>query len=120
VHCENEEGYNNLDEILSVPQIDVVFFGPYDMSHSLGIPQQFNHPKIIEMTHGIVDKARAAGKVAGIFAGSAEQAKMRVEQGYHYIGVQMFETLVANACKTWLRRLTIGRCYPLVVFAFSH
>ena len=42
-HIEGVEGINNLEEILSVAGIDVIFIGPYDLSQSLGIPGQINH-----------------------------------------------------------------------------
>jgi len=37
-HIEGVKGINNLDEILSVPDMYVIFIGPYDLSQSLGIP----------------------------------------------------------------------------------
>ena len=38
VHIEGQKGLNNLDEIMEVEGIDVLFLGPYDISQSLGIP----------------------------------------------------------------------------------
>jgi 4-hydroxy-2-oxoheptanedioate aldolase len=99
VNCESEEGYNNLDEILSVPEIDVLFLGPFDMSQSFGLPLQFGHPKMIEVVDEFCRKTKNAGKIAGIHTATAEQAKLRAKQGFQYISIQMFETLVAKACK---------------------
>lgn len=97
VHCETEECYQNLDEILAVPEIDVVFLGPFDMSQSLNIPQQFDHPKMIEVTNSVLSKTKAAGKIPGIYAGTAAQAKMRIAQGFQYVAIGMVETVVANS-----------------------
>ena len=47
-HIEGVEGINNLNEILSVPGIDVIFIGPYDLSQSLGVPGEVNHPLVKE------------------------------------------------------------------------
>jgi len=47
-HIEGVEGINNLNEILSVSGIDVIFIGPYDLSQSLGIPGEVNHPLVTE------------------------------------------------------------------------
>lgn len=99
VHCETEECYRNLDEILSVPEIDVVFLGPFDMSQSLNIPQQFEHPKMIEVTNTILEKTKKAGKIPGIYAGTAAQAKMRIVQGFQYVTIGMVETIIANSLK---------------------
>jgi 4-hydroxy-2-oxoheptanedioate aldolase len=98
-HCESKEGYENLDDILKIPEIDVIFLGPYDMTQSLGIPGQFDHPIILEIEEAVVRKSKEAGKAAGIFVADAAQAKIRAKQGYQYITIQMFETLVAKACK---------------------
>lgn len=52
LHIEGTEGINNLEEILSVKGIDVTFIGPYDLSQSLGVPGQVDHPRVIkEMEH---------------------------------------------------------------------
>lgn len=99
-HCETEESYNNLDEILSVPEIDIIFLGPFDMSQSLHIPQQFDHPKMLEITNGILEKTKKAGKIPGIYVGTAKQAKMRIEQGFQYITIGTVETVIASAYKT--------------------
>ena len=40
VHIEGKRGLDNLDEIMEVEGIDVLFLGPYDISQSLGIPGQ--------------------------------------------------------------------------------
>jgi 2-keto-3-deoxy-L-rhamnonate aldolase RhmA len=34
----------NIEEIVQVPGIDVVFVGPWDLSFSLGCPLDFDHP----------------------------------------------------------------------------
>ena len=69
------------------------------MSQSLGIPLQFNHPKMIEVVDEFCNKTKKAGKIPCIHTGTAEQAKLRAKQGFQYISIQMFETLVAKACK---------------------
>ena len=37
-HCESGECVKNLDEILKVEGVDVIFIGPMDLSQSLGVP----------------------------------------------------------------------------------
>ena len=53
-HIEGVEGINNLEEILSVSGIDVIFIGPYDLSQSLGIPGQINHSLVMEKMKEVV------------------------------------------------------------------
>ena len=45
---EKKSAVDNLEEILSLKRVDMVQFGPCDYSISLGIPGEFNHPKVKE------------------------------------------------------------------------
>jgi len=99
VHCENQTCLENLDAICQIPGIDVVFFGPYDMSQSMGITGQVTHPRIQEAAEKLVAAAKKHGKVAGIFAGSGALAKERAAQGFQYITVGMDTVLFAAKCK---------------------
>lgn len=105
VHCETIEAYENLDEILKIPEIDVIFLGPFDMSTSLGIPQQFTHPKMKEIISEVARKTKLANKIPGIYAGTSEDAKMRVAQGYQYITVGSFEAMVAQNMKQLINQI---------------
>ena len=44
LQAEGKKAVENLDEILDVPGIDVVFVGPYDLSSSLGHVGEIDHP----------------------------------------------------------------------------
>ncbi len=98
-HCENKLCLDNLEEICSVPDVDVIFLGPFDMSQSMGIRGQVTHPLIEQAAEQVVRTARAAGKAAGIFVGNGEMAKKRADQGFQYITIGMDVTLFANVCK---------------------
>ena len=66
VNIESTPAIENLDEILDVPGLDAVLIGPHDLSCSLGIPEQYDHPKFAAAVHEIVNKARAKQIGAGI------------------------------------------------------
>ncbi len=102
VQCESSEGLEALDAVAGVPEIDVIFLGPFDLSHSLGIPGQVEHPKIQEAERRIVEACEKNGKAAGIFVGSGEAAYRRSEEGFRYITVSMDSLLLAKAAKTEL------------------
>ncbi len=42
------EGLENLEEILSVEGIDIIFLGPYDLSQSCGVPGEVHHKKVVD------------------------------------------------------------------------
>ena len=66
VNIESVPAIESLDEILSVPDLDGVLIGPHDLSCSLGIPEQYDHPCFAEAVQKIVEKARAKNIGVGI------------------------------------------------------
>jgi len=66
LNIESVPAIEALDKILAVPDLDAVLIGPHDLSCSLGIPEQYAHPKFREAVRTIFGKARAAGIGAGV------------------------------------------------------
>lgn len=66
LNIESQPAIDALDEILEVPDIDAVLIGPHDLSCSLGIPEQYHHPKFEEAVREIFRKARAKNIGAGV------------------------------------------------------
>lgn len=105
VHVEGIRGLENLDEIVAVPNIDVIFLGPYDLSQSFGIPGQVNDPRVVKGMEQAAVKIRAAGKAVGTFAKDAETAKRWFGAGVQYMSVGPDVGLWANACNQLLREI---------------
>ncbi len=86
VQIEDPEGIGNLDEIARVEGIDMLFFGPGDYSHALGIAGQFDHPEIGKAREQVVSAAIKNGKFAGT-VGTVDGCKELVEMGYRFLNV---------------------------------
>jgi 4-hydroxy-2-oxoheptanedioate aldolase len=86
VQIEDPEPMDELEEIAAVEGIDMLFFGPGDYSHGLGIPFQFDHPAIADARRRIVDAALRHGKFAGTVA-SPENLVELAEMGYRFLNV---------------------------------
>jgi len=99
IHVEGVTGLQNLDAIIAVPHIDVVFLGPYDLSQSFGIPGQVNDPRVVRGMEEATAKIRAAGKAAGTFAGDVATAKRWIDVGVQYISLGVDTGIFANACR---------------------
>lgn len=65
VNIESVPGVEALDQILAVPGLDGVLIGPHDLSCSLGVPEQYDHPLFEQAMREIITKARAKNIGAG-------------------------------------------------------
>ena len=83
VQIETEEALNNLEGILSVEGVDVAFVGPADLSMSLGVFRQFDHPRFTKALETVVEKAKAAGVAPGIFC-TVDNINDYVERGFQF------------------------------------
>ena len=86
LQAEGQKAIDNLDEILDVPGIDVVFVGPYDLSSSLGHVGEIDHPEVIAAIKQIIAKAAAKGVKIGCFADTVEGGKKWRDMGVKFIG----------------------------------
>jgi len=66
VQIEHAEAVANIDEILTVPGIDVFFIGPSDLSQSMGYPGNPKAPPVAEAISKALQKIKTAGKVPGM------------------------------------------------------
>ena len=98
IHIEGQEGIDNFDEIISVDGIDIVFIGPYDLSQSLGLPGQVNHPLVEEKMKQVVKKARSNGKYVGTFVDDVETGNKWIKLGVQYISYSVDVGIIYNAC----------------------
>lgn len=82
---EDKETLDILDDIARIDGLDGLFFGPGDMSQSLGVPLQFNHPLMEEARQLVGAAAQKHGKFWGMPVGNAEQAaRLHQEEGAQF------------------------------------
>lgn len=81
LQIETARGVERAAEIAAVPGVDCLFIGPGDLSASLGVPWEFEHPKMWEAIRATFRAARAHRKIAGIMPPNAEHARRCVEEG---------------------------------------
>ncbi len=104
-HIEGVEGINNLDEILSVPGIDIIFIGPYDLSQSLGIPGEVSHPLVTEKMKEVIIKCRENKVSVGTFADDVKTAKFWVSLGVQYISFSVDVGILYSVSNTIVNKL---------------
>ena len=97
---ETKEAVDNIDEILSVPNLTGVYIGPGDMSSSYGKKPQFDvkEDPVYSNIKMIVKKAKAKGKIAGIHNGTTGYAKEMINLGYQFVTVSSdFRSMSSHA-----------------------
>jgi 2-keto-3-deoxy-L-rhamnonate aldolase RhmA len=82
---ESVAGLESLDAITATDGIDVVWLGYYDLTTSMGIPGQFEHPDFLAAESRILSACKAHGKPAGIMVTSTAQARDAIEKGYRVV-----------------------------------
>ncbi len=96
---EGREAIENIDEILSVEGIDIVFIGPYDLSQSLGVPGQVTHPLVEKEMGRIVERVKKKGIVAGTFTDSREMMEKWMKAGVQYISYSVDMGIFYDSCR---------------------
>jgi 2-keto-3-deoxy-L-rhamnonate aldolase RhmA len=70
VQIEQAEAVANIDEILAVPGLNSIAFGPQDLSASMGYRTQPRHPEVLKAIETVIEKARKVNIPVGISVGS--------------------------------------------------
>ena len=86
LQIETRRALEMREELLSVPGIDAVMIGPADLSISLGVPGEFQHPKVIDAMEAIRDTCVRRGIAPGTQTRSLPQAKFWRERGMRFLG----------------------------------
>jgi 2-dehydro-3-deoxyglucarate aldolase/4-hydroxy-2-oxoheptanedioate aldolase len=86
LQIESAKAVEMRDEILSVPGIDAVFIGPADLSISMGIPGDFQNPRLIEAIELIRETCEAKGVAPGIHTRTAALGRFWRERGMRFLG----------------------------------
>lgn len=84
---EHVKALRNLDEILQVQGVDAIMIGPYDLSASMGLTGQFEHPDFQAAMGTIRDQAVRFRKAAGlhVVSPSPGDLELRIKQGFSFI-----------------------------------
>jgi 2-dehydro-3-deoxyglucarate aldolase len=87
VQIESIEGVENVEKILSFDEIDGAMIGPYDISGSLGIPGQLDHPRVVEAANKVIAACKKHGKACGtqVIDPNPGNVKKALSDGYTFV-----------------------------------
>jgi 4-hydroxy-2-oxoheptanedioate aldolase len=97
VLVEGAEGLSALEEISSLNNLDMIYFGIYDLASSMGIPGDLDNPKLLEKLKKSVEIVKANGKVAGTVATSLNRIRFYKEIGFNFIAYKNDTSLLMES-----------------------
>jgi 2-keto-3-deoxy-L-rhamnonate aldolase RhmA len=105
---ESGQAVDNAAEIAGIDGVDVLFVGPTDLSHSMGIPGRFDDARFNDALRTVAEAASAAGKAAGILLRTASEAPRFRELGYRFLGIGSDAAFVTDAARSAMSAAIAG------------
>jgi len=94
---ENTHAFRDLDRILTIPGLDMLYLGVYDMSVSLGCRGQTNDPRIEEFVEVSIRKIRESGKAAGVMVKTRQELDRAIRLGANVLVFAVDTLVIHNA-----------------------
>ncbi len=104
IMLEHIAAVENVDEILSVPGIDATFIGPYDLSSSMELAGQLDHPDVLAAQKTLLDSCTRHGVAPGfhIIPNDPPQVEARIEMGFRFIALGLDTGFIIDGCRAML------------------
>lgn len=106
VQVETASALKNIDAILSVEGLDLIFIGANDLSASMGLFNQPQHPRVQDAILHILAAAKKAKIPVGLMARDPGDANRRIAEGFQFVGIGHDVGLLSSACRDLCRGVT--------------
>ena len=104
VQIESAAAVADADAIAALDGVDVLFIGPRDLSHDLGVPGDMSAAAYVEALDTVLAAARRHGKACGMLVPDGAAAAARLAQGWSFLAIGSDSTLLAATVRTELGR----------------
>jgi 2-keto-3-deoxy-L-rhamnonate aldolase RhmA len=108
VQVETATAIDNLEAMLSVPGVDVAWVGHFDLTVSMGIPGQFEHPRFLDAMERVVAVSQQYGVTPGIMQSDVASARQWLARGFRALAYSGDLWLMQGALSGGLRQLRAG------------
>jgi 2-keto-3-deoxy-L-rhamnonate aldolase RhmA len=108
IQIESREAIERIDEIASVPGIDVLLIGPMDLSATFDRPGDYHHPEVVEAIREVVRAGREHGVASGIHAGNAAECLFWREEGMTFLASSSEAGMIAGGLSAMRREWDAG------------
>lgn len=87
IQVESVKALENMEGIASVPGVDVIWVGHYDLTVSMGIPALFDHPRVMQAMDDVVETCARHGVTPGFMPPTPESAAFWIGKGFRMISL---------------------------------
>lgn len=102
IQIESPSAVGEADAIAAIDGVDVLFVGPADLSHSLGVPGQFDHPTYLAALDTVISACRHHGKAPGILLYDHAAFGPHLVRGFTFLGVGSEGSFITEGAKAAL------------------
>ncbi|MGK2850274.1 MAG: HpcH/HpaI aldolase family protein [Candidatus Limnocylindrales bacterium] len=102
VQIESAGTVADADAIAALDEVDVLFVGPADLSHNLGVPGRFDDPTYLAALRTVLDACSNHGKAAGILIYDAAVLARHLDLGFRFIGLGSEGSYVSAGARAML------------------
>jgi 2-dehydro-3-deoxyglucarate aldolase len=107
VMIEHVDAVNDIDAILSVPEIDAYIIGPYDLSGSMGRPGELNHADVQAAIERVLRAGQRAEKPGGIHViePDPDALQQRIRSGFNFLGYTLDIRILDSLCRNHMQTI---------------
>lgn len=105
--CETVGALNNIEEIAAIDGVDGIFIGPFDLSISMGIAGQFDHPDFLAALVRIKNACHKAGKFCIYFTVKESLAQKALAEGFDMVAFNLDAAMLIQAYGEALGRIKV-------------
>ena len=110
VQIEHKDAVENLEKILTTPGVDGFIIGPYDLSCSMGIPGEFNHPEFVEVMEFIRITGQKLKVPGGLHVVEPDRKLLgrAIDDGYTFIAYSVDIRLLDTGARDGIKGFNEG------------
>jgi 2-keto-3-deoxy-L-rhamnonate aldolase RhmA len=97
VIIENKTAYDDLDRILTIPHLDIIYLGVYDMSVALGCMGDMSNPALLEFVSKSIGRIRNAGKAPGLMVKNETDSTKYLDLGATFFVYRVDTEIIFSA-----------------------
>lgn len=99
INVEGEEAIRNIDDILDIKELDIIFVGLFDLSKAMGIPGDVNHQKVVDKLKNVVKLCKGKSISIGTIATSPDHMNFLIKLGVNFIVYMVDMNVLSDSYK---------------------